>query len=474
VVILRLLVFSAVSFANVTKIVFYSVLQPSLYVIAILYITGAVENHLSFPTTIFLVLSFAVSLFSAFFFVSFLNRTGKKILGVKSLSVLKVFMANWTEDLNEPLEDLLEKLSVKRSIELSLILFKTKGRIKATMVVPSFHPGPFKNVGSSALPCLIQKELENKLGGVVSVPHGLSGHDLDLASQAQNQKIIREIYEIGGGSNVATTASPFLRFQKNGANVSCQIFGKRALLTLTLAPKTMEDLPQELGLFIREEAKKRGLLTAITIDAHNSIEGPFHSEKAISALREAVIACLEYAIKSPRGPLQVGAAKVTPDDLSLKDGMGPGGICAIVVKVKEQLAAYITIDGNNMVSGLREKILKRLSELGFDDSEILTTDTHVVNGIVLTPRGYHPLGEAIEHERLIKYIEQAATAAKNGLEPAEAAFLVKVVPNVKVIGEEQIGLLCMLTEKAFQQAKKLALTIFPLVGLIWTMLLFFV
>ncbi|MFQ6000022.1 MAG: DUF2070 family protein, partial [Candidatus Bathyarchaeia archaeon] len=126
-----------------------------------------------------------------------------------------------------------------------------------------------------------------------------------------------------------------------------------------------------------------------------------------------------------------------------------------------------------MISGLRERILQRLNEIGFADGEVLTTDTHAVNGIVLTPRGYHPLGEAIDQEKLIKYIEQAATNARGNLEPAEVAWFTKVTPNVRVIGEKQVEMLCMLAEKAFLRAKRLAAIIFPLVGLIWTALLIF-
>ncbi len=473
ILILRLLIFSAISFASSGKIIFYSMLQPALYAIPMVFMSG-IRGHVTASSTLLLsASSLIVSLLAVFCFMFFLNRIGMKILGVKSLSVLKVFLANWTEDLNEPLENLLEKLSVERSIKLSAIMFRAKEKVKAAIAVPAFHPGPFKNVGSSALPYLVQKELENKLKCIVSVPHGLSGHDLDLASQAQNQKIIENASEMVDISNFDSRATPLVRVQRNRAHASCQIFGECALLTLTLAPQTMEDLPRDLESFITEEAKKRGLSMATTIDAHNSIEGPFHIERAISPLRDAAVASLETALKSQKSSLRVGAAKIVPTDFSLKDGMGPGGICAIAVKVKDQLIAYITIDGNNMVSGLRERILQRLNEIGFSDGEVLTTDTHAVNGIVLTPRGYHPLGEAIDQGRLIKHVEQAAINAKNNLEPAEAAWCTKVTPNVRVIGEKQVEMLCMLAEKAFIRAKRLTAIIFPLVCLIWTALLIF-
>jgi len=471
ILILRLLVSSAISFVSSRRIIFYTALQPGLYVVPVVLIAGT-KGHVIAPSTwLFFASSLIVSIFAAFCFIFFLNRMGTKLVGVKSLSVLKVFMANWTEDLNEPLESLLENLSVEQSIKLSVIMFRAGGKMKAAMVVPAFHPGPFKNVGSSILPYLIQKELENKLRCTVSVPHGISGHDLDLASQAQNQKIIEQISKIVDISNFSSSTTPLMRVHKNGARVTCQIFGKCTLFTLTLAPQTMEDLPKSLESFIAEEAGKRGLSTAIVIDAHNSIEGPFHVERAISPLKEAAAASLEAAFGSQKSSLQVGAAKVVPTDFTLKDGMGPGGICVIAVKVKDQLVAYITVDGNNMISGLRERILQRLNEIGFNDAEVLTTDTHVVNGIVLTPRGYHPLGEAMDQEKLIKYIEQAASSARSNLEPAEAAWFTKVTPNVRVIGVKQVERLCMLAEEAFSSAKRLSTIVFPLVGLIWTALL---
>ena len=63
--------------------------------------------------------------------------------------------------------------------------------------------------------------------------------------------------------------------------------------------------------------------------------------------------------------------------------MGTGGITAIVVQVDKQKTAYVVIDGNNMISGLREKILAALTSVGFDESEVFTTDTHAVSALSL-------------------------------------------------------------------------------------------
>jgi putative membrane protein len=162
----------------------------------------------------------------------------------------------------------------------------------------------------------------------------------------------------------------------------------------------------------------------------------------------------------------VGAARVVPVEFSLQEGMGPGGIAAFVVKVGDQTTAYITIDGNNMVTGLREKILKALSEVGVDEGEVFTTDTHEVNAVVLTARGYHPVGEAMDHERLINYVKQTAKDALANLESSEVAWGTETVSGVKVIGEKQIEALSILLDKSVKRAKKLAISVFPVVGAI--------
>jgi putative membrane protein len=341
------------------------------------------------------------------------------------------------------------------------------------MVVPAFHPGPFRNVGSSNLPYAIQTAIENKLPKcVIAVPHGLSGHDLDLASQAQNQRVLDAVQKLTEFSDYGSVATQFVRVKKKGATVGCQIFNNCAFVTLTLAPETMEDLPPDLDSLIVATAKRLDLAAAISVDAHNSIQGPFNIDKAINPLQEAAVACLEKASKQKPASFEVGIAKIIPKEFGLREGMGPGGIIVTIVKVASQKIAYVTIDGNNMISGLREKILSALSEVGLDDGEVFTTDTHAVNAVVLDARGYHPIGEATDQEILINYIKQAAIQALEDLELTEVSWRMDTVSKVKVIGEKQIEAMCTLVDKAVQTAKRSAVSIFPLAGIILGALLF--
>jgi len=474
---LRLLVLSAVSFASVVKVAVFAILQPILYTVTVVYTVSVVGAFsLDSSLLVFFSISAAVTVIAVFVYMFSINRVGAEILGVGSFSLLKAFMASWTGNQNAPFERLFERFSQERNIQLAVLSFRNaQGVVKAIVIVPALHPGPFKNVGSSALPYAIQSTVESKLKGcVVLVPHGLSGHDLDLAAQTQNQIVLERVLGLSNISDFGIGATPFLRIKRNGASVSCQVFKGCALVALTLAPETMEDLPPELSASIVEAARKNGFSTAIAVDAHNSIQGPFKIDEAIQPLQEAASASLEKASTYRPSSFEIGVARVVPKEFGLQEGMGPGGIAALLVKVGNQTTAYITIDGNNIVSGLREKILRALSEVGVDEGEVFTTDTHEVNAVVLNARGYHPVGEVMDQESLVKYVKQAATDALANLERAEVAWCTETVAGVKVIGEKQIEAMCVLLDKSMKRAKKLAVSVFPIAGVILAALLLLV
>ena len=474
--ILRLLVYSATLFKGYATVVISALFQPILWLIfAYLMWPFAMNTTLAVSFFVFPLISLPIIAVTIMLFVYEINRVGRKTLGISSMSLLKTFLTNWVEDINGPLENILEKLGTEQSINVSFLVFKAKDKAKAAMVIPALHPGPFKNVGSSLLPYLIQSEMEKRLNCVVSVPHGLFGHELDLASQTQNQKIIDAILNSLDLDKFEGTTSPFVRAKSGKASACCQVFNDSALLALTVAPDTTEDLPQELGFLAIEEARKKGLASAVVINAHNSINsGNFDLEENLPPLKEAVSESLEKAASSGRSTVRVGAAKVVPSEFTLEDGMGLGGITTIVAEVEKQRVAYVTIDGNNMVSGFRERILEAIKENGINDGEVLTTDTHAVSAVVLNRRGYHPVGEAMNHEKLVDYIEKVVAEAIRNLEPVETAWRTIAVPNVKVIGAKQIEGLCTLIDKAMKRAKESALVLFPIASVVLIALLLLV
>lgn len=413
----------------------------------------------------YLIISPFIAIGFGYLFLHLLDDVGKKAYGISALPLFRAFMLNWVTAKNGPLEVFLEKMGEDADVEVSLLKFVSQNSV-AAFIVPLVHPGPFKNIGSSILPSLLKHAYEKRYGGNVCVPLGLLGHERNAASQIQNQKIINTTLDAATFMATIDTATPIVRFSEGFVTASCQIFGKTAFLSFTLAPKTTEDLPQELGRIVNEEAKKLGLENSILINAHNSITGANEVEASIDVLATVASKCLQKALSQPLYPFEVGAATIYPRGFTLKDGMGEGGITSIVVKVGEQKTAYVIIDGNNMISGLREKILSELELIGFDASEVFTTDTHAVSALVKGQRGYHPVGEAINHDILIAFIKEVAQVALTRLELCRAGFLRTVVPKVRVMGERSLEPLTFLVDESIRKAKRIVAPVFALEGLI--------
>jgi len=451
-----------------------SILQPILCLIPFVALWTKIGYTFTPYFFLFLPFSIIVSLFSSYFFIFLLNRLSENTLGISSMELFKAFLLNWVIGLHAPFEEFLEKLGEKRDVEVSLIRFDSS-KPKAVIAVPSVHPGPFKNVGSSLLPSMLKSSLEKELNCVACVPHGLLGHEFDLASQGQTEKVINSVLKSAVfDACEEAKATPFIEVSNGLATACCQIFGKTALLSFTFAPKTTEDFPQELGLFVCQEARKHGLDYCIIVNAHNSIDGTVNIDKTLDALKQVAVECLEKAASQKKSPFEIGAATVFPNEFSLQDGMGPGGITAVVVKVGEQKTAYIVIDGNNMISGLREKILSAVRSMSVEAGEVFTTDTHSVNAVILGERGYHPIGEVINHEKLIKHVKNAVTTAISNLEPAKSACRRITISDITVIGEKLLEKLCFLVDKTIQRAKKIVVPIFAVTGLILMLFLLLV
>jgi len=465
VVTLRSLVFIATSTASRWRQVLSTLLQPTLCITVFLIFWVTYLGNLAWQVYLFVVASPIIGFIAVFLLLSSIDRLGKNAYSLPALSLFRAFILNWVSNQNAPLEKHLEEMGEDADIKVTLLKFDAS-KPKAAIIVPLVHPGPFKNIGSSLLPSLLKQGYEKEFGCDACVPLGILGHELDLASQVQNHKIVSQVIASARFQSTVGLASPFVRATERFATASCQIFGDIVFLSFSLAPKTTEDLPQELGRIVSEEARKYGLKKAVIVNTHNSINNIVDTEEHLDSLQKAASKCLQKAIAKPSKPFMVGAATVFPEEFTLKAGMGTGGITAVVIQVERQKTVYVIIDGNNMISGLREKLLEALASLGFDESEVFTTDTHAVSALVTGRRGYHPVGEVMDQELLIRFIGEVAQKAESNLEVCNAGCIQFIVPQVRVIGEEQLNSITTLVDKAIIKTKRIVAPIFGVEGLI--------
>ena len=255
---LRIIVFIATSPAAILRRAISVLLQPTLCLVAFLVFWTKVSPNIGLRILPFIILAPVIALITGILFYHPIQSLGKKKYSLSSIPLFKAFIINWVTANNSPIEKILEDIGEDKDIEVNLLKFDAKTP-KAAFIVPLVHPGPFKNVGSSLLPSLLKNGFEKEFNCDACTPLGILGHELDLASQTQNYKVVSQVLASAKIDAEADLASPFVRVTEGAAGASCQIFGDTAFLSFTLAPGTTEDLPQELGRIVDEEAVKRGL-----------------------------------------------------------------------------------------------------------------------------------------------------------------------------------------------------------------------
>jgi len=461
---LRSLAVFAMSRTSFVKRLTFSLIEPVLSVFLGIILLGLPASKLA-PV---LILSTLTGLIFAFALIAFVEHYGRRRIGFSPIRMFRAFLTDWLEADNIELESYLNELGVQTELDVAAFVFRreTSSNIKGLMLVSNFHPGPFLNVGSSGLPYLFQALVERQLGAVALVPHGVSGHELNLVSQVENEKLIRTVFSRLNSVRFSPVATAVTRSGNGIATATCQTFDGCALVTMTTAPSDMEDVPTDVALRIKGLTKGKFRHVAL-VDAHNCLTGPTTmSREKISALEEAAL----QSLQSPDNPgsFRVGMAHRKPS-FRLRDGFGPGGISVMAVETNGQKFAYICIDGNNMIKDLREEILTEARALGFDDGEVLTSDTHIVNGIVPARLGYYPIGAAVQRSVLLSEIKQACQSAMADLEPCEAGAVTQQI-DVVTLGSKSLK---RVMNVVYKTSKLIAATLFPLIVMIAVITLIF-
>jgi predicted neutral ceramidase superfamily lipid hydrolase len=399
-----------------------SLLPPILALILFLILETSPSDPLVIRGSVAFVIGLVISSVGVSKIIHDVERSGTVGVRDSPMSLFRIFLQHWLRSNQEPLEDRLRVLGTPGNIEGSILAFSGLNSPVGSVVVSNFHPGPYRDLGSAALPSRLKKNLEKSRGGVVQVPHGISNHQLNIVSQKDVERVIQTVVEDYPVKTTINDSSPMIRSNVEEAKVSGQLFGNVALLTLTLAPTDMEDLPSSIQDEIERAAHAHGMKCVIA-DAHNSISNQTSITSAqAQKLVEASVKVLDQLAQARKTSFRAGSAVDPLEEFRLQDGIGPGGLSALVVQSGNQVVAYITIDGNNMLTGLRAAILEELESVGISGGEVMTTDTHLVTGLVRSRLGYYPVGAHIDTRLIIQKTRETVHSALARMEVATAGF----------------------------------------------------
>jgi putative membrane protein len=353
------------------------------------------------------------------------DRAGRP--GMKSThKTIQAYLASQGNDVKDA-EELMEEHATETKVGTSQIRFSSSNETKFTMVLPEIHPGPYHPVGGSNIPYLIYKNLSSS----AMVMHSISDHALNLPSRNEVDNYLKNLQNFEIKEEGIKCTEPVV-VQINKARVTGMLFGNNPLLLLSLSPHGMEDIPSYMKKEIEHYGKNRNFTKIMTVDCHNAMGEEISKEDGDDMLKAAK-SCLDSLITKDNFPIELGYANTNDMDVWTEDlAMGGLGITCLKINNKKYFLGWA--DANNMENGIREKIIEKFSEEGFNLLEICTSDTHYAAVKARNRNGYYQLGLITSGDKLSKWFIQIAQKAELSIKSAKYEILENET-EVRVMGQ---------------------------------------
>ena len=438
-----------------------AIMPPTLWILSMLFIAPQSTALPLFPTLWYIPVmsSLTIATLVVHYIYRAVSVPFERDLGINGPQLLRAFGHDYLADNPAPLEKILTRIATTQDVPVEIILFKDDQGPVACGVIEYVHPGPFRDIGSSGLPSTIIEHIKEKHGIPAFVMHGSCTHQQNLTTKEDYPIVLDEIDRLIEETEVHDEISG-PHWSDGGKYKVWTIFVGNDVMTIsTSAPEFTDDISLDVGFdvanMIRDRLPQVGGVAVV--DAHNCID-----ESAISIVQgdpEAgeyvgtVSGAVFSTINEPKSRLQFGLHQVFPDNISQKEGIGPGGVIAVVLKQDDSEMVLISIDGNNMEPGFREKIQSLLKSQGFDNVEAITTDTHVVNAISLSSKGYPPIGRNKSDETL-EHIITASVKARERIQPVKVGMGFGMANGLRTFGEKGFDILTQNIAEAAGIAKK--------------------
>ncbi len=383
-------------------------------------------------------------------------------LGINGPELLRAFGYDYLAENPEPLESLLTQISVVQDVPMELIVFKSGDTLVSIGVILYVHPGPFRDIGSSGLPSVVIQHIKRKYGVQAFVLHGTCTHHQNLTNKIDYQIALDEIDRLIKEVEVHPKASGLQMSEHGKFKVWTFFTGDDALAITTSAPEFTDDIALEIGIAAANEARQSasGIRYVALSDGHNCIDhdavslmpGDDEEKDYIEAVREAITANQTRK----RGNISIGTHQIVPEFISAKEGMGPAGVIAVALQSDDETTALISVDGNNVEPGYRERVQEALMKKGFDAAEITTTDTHLVNAISLSSKGYPPVGQN-KPDEILDVILKAAEVARSNLIQVSVGLAFGEAKRIRTFGTKGFDTLTQDVAEAASIAKRIGI-----------------
>lgn len=420
----RMLLLTAVVDFHLRKVVVPALLHSGIAVLGAAPFFGLWFVQIS----VLLHISFAIGVYA---FIVVVERPMKANFKVGPLELVNAFLLHLSEG-SHKLDDFFRSIGESVVVPQVSLVLQRQGKPEIFVTVPNVHPGPLGEIGGSNLP----KILHNQIGGAAMVFHGSASHDFNPVDEAEVKKVGDAVLASRPVSCTTPSCTRAGRYRQGSVDVMAQAFGDTVIAIATRSPLVTEDLDFAMGFSIMK-AGERYFRHVGFVDAHNCMDTLADGVYAGTALGMEYLAAAEEAFagtaKKEQVPFLAGYAhRKLP--WSRTDGFGDLGVQVLVITADRQKTAYVLFDGNNMQTGARDEIRRRLLAL-VDECEVTTTDTHVVNTI----SGRNQVGLKVPVDAFYPYVEDAVKEAIADSSPACSAGVTAWCRDVVVFGSQRIS-----------------------------------
>jgi len=390
-----------------------------------------------------------ISLSSIEAFIASMNRPFLKNFDTSTMDLIRTSFQLFIEKEKgkKGLEEIFKKNEIRADIEYTFFSFKNKDKIKAVFIIPNLHPGPMKGIAGSNLPEILAKDLKGY--GEIFTFHGPSTHMLNPIIKEDCSKISKGIMEKIGKLEYDEYGTHF-NFDDSGVSIGSQLFGDGLFMTASFSPRPTEDIDAPIGKIVKLKAQELGFEKVGFVDAHNCVKKGcteiYYPSTRYRAILEKVKVSINKMRDKGEGKIRMGIA--SKKDYSKSKGIAGEGIKVSVFEIDGKKNAYILVDGNNMVRGIREEIQDNISDLVLN-SEVTTTDSHEVNTL---NKDYNPVGLEMDENKIIEEVRELVLEAIEDLEDVKVGTDDGVLKNMSVMGPINSNRLNAVAETIYQMA----------------------
>lgn len=329
-------------------------------------------------------------------------------------------------------EEILEKLSIRRDIEIHQFLVRV-GHELWSIVIPNIHTGPLKSIGSSPLISYLSRKFNHELKVPLVYLHGVGSHELDVVTRQDLERIVNSVVStfkndlLDNDEDVNVVSYKPVQRRSNGIRVTTLPINGKIVAIISREDKASDDIPLSVFNKVKNEIDNN----LIIVDAQN------HYSQDNSWV-DSDIESLKMILKSIRfekcSEYRLGISKIPADCFRNQYEIGSNGVDVITVQCDNVKELVIIFDGNNIVDELVEKIKEKFKD-DFNIIEVVTTDNHELTGVG-RGRGYRLVGESIPHEHILSTIADYVERTLKKLQVPRVNYRKIVIKNVKVLGEE--------------------------------------